>query len=93
MTEVTAPVSKDLVFLLAEDRNRMTRLYEEVLTRLEEMALITARTLDIKPGLCPHVKFTPTFVPDQADFAPVEIVSTLGGRGFYDYVEGACFLG
>jgi len=71
----------------------MTRLYEEVLTRLEEMALITRRTLRMKPGTCEEVKFLPVFVPEQTGFAPVEIVSTLEGRGYYDYVEGGCFLG
>jgi len=90
--ETTPAISKDLVMLAAEDRHRMTRLYEEVQTRLEEMALITRRTLNLRPGVS-EVKFTPVFAPEQSDFASVEIVATLEGSGYYDYLEGACFLG
>ena len=42
-----APMSamKEAVLLHAEDRHRMTRLYEEVLTRLEEMAILNGLKL------------------------------------------------
>ena len=70
----------------------MTRLYEEVFTRLEEMAMITARALKLDARAEMAVKFSP--LPEQQtdhDFAAVEIVSTAECSGCYDYREGACF--
>lgn len=69
----------------------MTRLYEEVLTRLEEMAMITARTLRTGSNAGSVVKFNPVGSDTQVDFAAVEIVSTPNGHGCYDYRRGACF--
>lgn len=71
----------------------MTRLYEEVFTRLEEMAMITARTLKLDDRADFAVKFNPlTEQRDHHEFAaaPVEIVSTAERIGYYDYRQGAC---
>lgn len=70
---------------------RMTRLYEEVFTRLEEMAMITARALKLDARADLAVKFNPLAEPNEHEFAAVEIVSTAGCSGCYDYREGACF--
>ena len=69
----------------------MTRLYEEVFTRLEEMAMITARALKLDARADFAVKFNPLPEPVEHEFAVVEIVSTAQGSGCYDYREGACF--
>jgi hypothetical protein len=69
----------------------MTRLYEEVFTRLEEMAMITARSLKLNPRANFTVKFAPLPKQEEYEFAAVEIVSTPEGAGWYDYQEGACF--
>ena len=72
----------------------MTRLYEEVFTRLEEMAMITARAIKLECRADFAVKFNPlTEQREQHEFAvtPVEIVSTAECTGYYDYREGACF--
>ena len=85
------PFAKDTVILPSEDRIRMTRLYEEVFTRLEEMAMITARALKLDARADYAVKFNPMAEQEKREFAAVEIVSTLEGSGCYDYREGACF--
>lgn len=69
----------------------MTRLYEEVFTRLEEMAMITVRALKLDARADFAVKFNPLAEQDEPEFAAVEIVSTTEGSGCYDYREGACF--
>ena len=69
----------------------MTRLYEEVLTRVEEMAMITARSLKLEEHLGLAVKFNPLEGQDEHDLPAVEIVSAGEYRGCYDYREGACF--
>jgi hypothetical protein len=69
----------------------MTRLYEEVFTRLEEMAMITARALKLDARADLAVKFNPLAEHDKYEFAAVEIVSTPDCSGCYDYREGACF--
>jgi len=69
----------------------MTRLYEEVFTRLEEMAMITARALKLDTRADFAVKFNPMAEQDEREFAAVEIVSMPEGSGCYDYREGACF--
>jgi hypothetical protein len=69
----------------------MTRLYEEVFTRLEEMAMITARALKLNAEAEMAVKFNPLAGQGEFDFASVEIVSTNDCTGCYDYREGACF--
>jgi hypothetical protein len=74
-----------------EDRNRMTRLYEEVVARLEEMAMITARTLRMDASEGFSVKFRPLSEGDEAEFTAAEIVSTPRGCACYDYREGACY--
>ena len=69
----------------------MSRLYEEVRIRLEEMAMITSRTLKIKAGRTSEVRFC-SFAPVvESEFEPVELVRTPGGSGYYDYRQGACF--
>jgi hypothetical protein len=83
---------KEPIILPSEDRIRMTRLYEEVLTRVEEMALITARTLRLDAGAGFTVKFNPVSESEDGGFVPVEIVRAPQGHGCYDYREGACFL-
>ena len=77
--------------LPADDRIRMTRLYEEVFTRLEEMAMITARAIKLDDRANFAVKFNPLSEQRGLDFAAVEIVSTEEYRGCYDYRAGACF--
>ncbi len=69
----------------------MTRLYEEVLTRLEEMAMIVVRTLRTEAAAGSPVLFNPLRQSDGSEIAAVEIVRTAHGRGCYDYREGACF--
>jgi hypothetical protein len=79
------------IILPSEDRIRMTRLYEEVLTRLEEMAMITARTLKVNAGVGCTVTFNPLRETDELDFPAVQIIATPQGHGCYDYRDGACF--
>ena len=69
----------------------MTRLYEEVSTRLEEMAMITARALQLEARADYAVKFNPLSEQMDRDLAAVEIVSTPRSRGCFDYRQGACF--
>lgn len=83
--------AKEPIILPSEDRIRMARLYEEVLTRLEEMAMITARTLRMNAGAGSTVKFNPLAEEGKVEFTSVEIVCTAQGCGCYDYREGACF--
>ena len=82
---------KGSIILPFEDRIRMTRLYEEVLTRLEEMSMITARALKLNGQADFAVKFNPLSGQEAHEFAAVEIVATPGGSGCYDYREGVCF--
>jgi hypothetical protein len=88
-----APVSpvNDAVTLAAEDRIRMSRLYEEVHTRLEEMAMITGRVLEMKTGGASQVHFRTLPSSVKGEFPAVEIVRTASGCGCYDYGRGACF--
>ena len=79
------------VILASEDRNRMSRLYEEVRIRLEEMAMITARTLKISAGRNTEVKFCPFASVPDVEIEAVELIRTFEGRGCYDYRRGACF--
>ena len=74
-----------------EDRNRMTRLYEEVVTRLEEMAMITARTLRMNGHHDFVVTFKPVLEEAGPEFTTVEILRSPLGSGCYDYRQGACF--
>ena len=69
----------------------MTRLYEEVFTRLEEMAMITTRALKFDARAALAVKFNPLPEQQEHEFAAVEIVSTAECSGCYDYRDGACF--
>ena len=85
------PFVKNTVILPADDRIRMTRLYEEVFTRLEEMAMITARAIKLDARANFAVKFIPLTEQKDYEFAAVEIVSTEECSGCYDYREGACF--
>jgi len=69
----------------------MTRLYEEVRIRLEEMAMITARNLKMKPGWDAEVQFV-LFAPEaEVGFEAVELIRTERGCGCYDYRQGECF--
>jgi hypothetical protein len=85
------PSADEQITLPYEDRNRMTRLYEEVVARLEEMAMITARTLRINPAAGFSVRFSPLSEGVDEEFTAAEIVSTLQGCGCYDYRQGACY--
>ena len=69
----------------------MTRLYEEVVTRLEEMAMITVRALKMDAQMELAVKFNPLAEQREHDLPTVEIVSTAECVGCYDYRQGACF--
>src|SRR4051812_41892863 len=88
-------VKEDQVILPAEDRNRMSRLYEEVRVRLEEMAMITARTLKINAGRGSEVSFCPIARGAQTEFGTefeaIKLVRTSRGCGCYDYRDGTCF--
>ena len=79
------------VILPAEDRCRMSRLYEEVRVRLEEMAMITARTLKMHAGRGSEVGFCPIAPGAEAELEAVKLVRTPRGCGCYDYRQGACF--
>jgi hypothetical protein len=83
--------AKDPIILPAEDRNRMSRLYEEVWIRLEEMAMITARTLKLNASRGSDVKFCPLAAGAEVRREAVELFRTTRGHGCYDYREGACF--
>jgi hypothetical protein len=78
----------DAVLLHAEDRQRMTRLYEEVLTRLEEMAMITARNLGLNPRSLLEVRFSQA---ENGNPDAVELVRDAFTSGCYDYARGVCF--
>lgn len=70
----------DRVELTAEDRQRMRRLSEEVRGRLEEMALITARTLGIRLTDDSVRKFVPVEqAADEAHVVHVEIIDNPDG--------------
>jgi hypothetical protein len=82
---------KEPVFLASEDRNRMSRLYEEVWIRLEEMAMIMSRSLKMEIGREREVCFCPLESEQRLEFEAVELVRTPRGRGWYDYRRGLCF--
>jgi hypothetical protein len=69
----------------------MSRLYEEVRIRLEEMAMITARTLRLNADRSSEVKFCPFASGTDNEVEAVELVHTARGCGCYDYRQGACF--
>jgi hypothetical protein len=83
--------AKDPVILTAEDRNRMARLYEEVQIRLEEMAMITARTLRVNVGRGTQVRFCPWAPGAEFEVEAVELIRTQHVSGGYNYKEGTCF--
>ena len=84
-------LAKKTVILPAEDRNRMSRLYEEVRIRLEEMAMITSRTLKWNACRGPEVGFCPLTSGAEVEFEAVELVCTSQRCGCYDYRQGSCF--
>jgi hypothetical protein len=69
----------------------MTRLYEEVLIRLEEMAMITARVLRLSTGLNGEVLFHPIASCEREEFRAVEVLRGSQRSGCYDYSQGCCF--
>lgn len=82
---------RETILLNADDRHRMTRLYEEVLTRLDEMAMITARTLSMSAVVESEVLFRPALPGETEAFRCVELVRWPQGSGCYDYRQGSCF--
>jgi hypothetical protein len=82
---------REPILLDAEDRHRMARLYEEVLTRLDEMAMITARTLGMSLLVAGDVLFSPILPGEAEAFEGVELIRGPQGSGFYDYDHGSCF--
>jgi hypothetical protein len=96
-TKVGGSMSEnDGIDLKSEDRERMQRLSEEVRGRLEEMALITARTLgtDKKEGT--RVQFLPVGLrPDDSGDGVVLQVLSPADEGFecicYKDPPGICF--
>jgi hypothetical protein len=75
------------VELRPDDRERMQRLAEEVRGRLEEMALITGRTLGI-PVTRDSIR---KFAPAAADQPVIEIVCAPNGPcGCYVDPPGVC---
>ena len=91
MSPVQLQPTNETVLLGAEDRHRMTRLYEEVLTRLEEMAMITARTLRMPAATEGKVLFHPVASRQSAGIHAVEVIRGSMGSGCYDYAQGSCF--
>jgi len=81
----------EAVLLHAEDRQRMARLYEEALVRLEEMAMITARNLDLDPRSAFEVRFSPMAGAENGEAGAVELVRDVLASGCYDYRRGVCF--
>jgi len=84
-------LTNQLITLPSEDRHRMSRLYEEVRTRLEEMAMITARTLKTGTGRTSTIQFCPLPPGTENEFEAVELIHTENGCGCYDYHQGECF--
>jgi hypothetical protein len=68
----------------------MCRLYEEVRTRLEEMAMITTRTLKLNTSRGSEVRFCSTRAEGEANLELIELVRTSRESGYYDYFQGAC---
>jgi hypothetical protein len=81
----------EAVLLHAEDRQRMARLYEEVLIRLEEMAMITARNLGLNSGSASEVRFSPVCAAVSGEGSAVELVRDVFASACYDYSRGVCF--
>ena len=81
----------EAVSLDAEDRHRMARLYEEVLVRLEEMALITARNLGLNSGSGCEIRFSPVGAAVNGEGSAVELVRDVFASACYDYTRGVCF--
>ena len=84
-------LAQKIVILPAEDRCRMSRLYEEVRVRLEEMAMITARTLKLNSGPRAEVRFCPLPPGADVEFEAIELVYASQRCGCYDYRQGSCF--
>ncbi|MEN3310263.1 MAG: hypothetical protein V7603_6465 [Micromonosporaceae bacterium] len=81
------------IALTPDDRERMRRLSEEVRGRLQEMALITTRTLGIPLDKDTVVKFAPVTTESQAELGAVtniEIVCGPTGCGCYVEPQGIC---
>jgi hypothetical protein len=79
--------------LTPADRERMQRLSEEVRGRLQEMALITTRTLGIPLDRDTVVKFSPVETRADGDLGVVtniEIVCGPDGCGCYVEPPGIC---
>ena len=80
--------------LSTDDRVRMRRLSEEVQGRLQEMAPITSRTLDIPIGSDSVIKFAPQMSSRQsADGETVLVIEIIcGPDGCVCYVDlpGVC---
>ena len=91
MTQASMLVAKETVILPAEDRNRMSRLYEEVRIRLEEMAMITSRNLKLHSGPRAEVRFLPLASGTEVEFEAVELICNSQRCGGYDYRQGSCF--
>jgi hypothetical protein len=79
--------------LAPADRERMQRLSEEVRGRLQEMALITARTLGVAFDKDTAVKFVPVEVKAANELGVamnIEIICGPGGCGCYVDPPGIC---
>jgi|GEM_PF-5296638 len=85
------------VALAPEDGVRMRRLSEEISVRIQEMALIFARTVDLKLGPEVALKFAPRQAA-QAHLPPgppvdvdIEIFDLPDGTSCcYDYINQVC---
>jgi hypothetical protein len=69
----------------------MIRLYEEVRTRLEEMAMITGRTLGLDPEAVLDVRFSRLTARGSGESNAVELIRGVMTSGCYDYNRGVCF--
>jgi hypothetical protein len=80
------------VELSTDDRARMRRLSEEVQGRLQEMALITSRALDLPIDSESVVKFAPQASKEFAEDGPIVIEILCGPSGCGCYIDppGIC---
>lgn len=77
-----------------EDGHRMSRLSEEVRSRLLEMALITARTVGKQLGPDASPKFVPHARTDDAEKKKgdwIEIIDVDGEEACYGVIDGVPF--
>lgn len=78
------------VSLSPEDQVRMSRLNEEIQSRLMEMTLITARTLGQPAPDKPWISVLPNSRETETSISAELVVNQI--RGCYDYEKGICYI-